>query len=389
MKKLVLGEHGKTYLCCPTCRRITRIPSDSGVSSLPSAFYVHHLFDIKNALEKVKEPQTAVCQKCTSSTKVACSYCLDCGEFICQVCTGVHSEWGSLKAHEVIPLSGFEEKVKELKALRKVTLKCQLHPGKVLELFCETCMELICHNCIVKKHKDHQYDLVDDVFEKNKDKLVKSLEPIETHIGEISEAIQGIGIRSKEVDDQLMAMKGEIERNVKHLVEVLQAQQNNSISQLTQLSREKLKNLTQQKDDLQATKGELDRCVSFVRESLSTNSKGEVLKLMKMFTKQIESLPCKDHSADSLLPCEPANLKFRASSDVEKACSCIGAVYLDVPSPEKCYATGSGLEVAVLSERTTVIIHSMNDDGIHATLQYKTYPVSSSVKAQASNQKAR
>ena len=50
--------------------------------------------------------------------------------------------------HEVIPLVGFEDKVKELKTLRKVTLSCSLHPGKELELYCETCMELICHNCM-------------------------------------------------------------------------------------------------------------------------------------------------------------------------------------------------------------------------------------------------
>ena len=40
--------------------------------------------------------------------------------------------------HEVIPLVGFEDKVKELKTLRKVTLNCSLHPGKELELYCET-----------------------------------------------------------------------------------------------------------------------------------------------------------------------------------------------------------------------------------------------------------
>ena len=63
--------------------------------------------------------------------------------------------------------------MKELKTLRKVTLNCSLHPGKELELYCEICMELICHNCTVKKHKDHQYDLVDEVFENKKDKLAK------------------------------------------------------------------------------------------------------------------------------------------------------------------------------------------------------------------------
>ena len=125
--------------------------------------------------------------------------------------------------------------MKELKTLRKVTLKCSLHPGKELELYCETCMELICHNCTVKKHKDHQYDIVDEIFEENKDRLIASLKPIENCITEIRKAVQDIDSRSEEVDKQLAAVKTEIEQKVTELVEILQTQQNNLTSKLQQL----------------------------------------------------------------------------------------------------------------------------------------------------------
>ena len=361
LRKLVQGEHGKWYIHCPTCRRLTPISPGGGVSSLPAAFYVHHFFEIKNALVKAKEPHQ--CEKCTTSTKVACSYCRDCGEYICEVCTGIHKEWDSFKAHEIFPLDeGFEDKVKELKTLRKVTLRCSLHPLKELELYCETCMELICHNCTVKKHKDHQYDIVDEVFEENKDKLIASLKPIEKRISKIRKAVQDVNSRSEEIDKQLAAVKMEIEQKVTQLVEILQAQRNNLTSKLQQLSREKQKNLSQQKNDLQATQSELERCVSFVSESLKTESKGEVLKVMKVITKQIEMMG-KDSSADMLLPCEHSNVKFRAGASIEAACKSIGMVYSEVASPSKCYATGSGLEVAVLGERTTIVFHSINDEG--------------------------
>ena len=362
LKKLVRGEHGKSYICCPTCRRLTHLPPGSDVSSLSAAFYIHHLFEIRDALVKVKGPKNIECEKCTKSIKVACSYCRECGEFICEVCAGIHNEWESLKTHELIPLADFEDKVKQLKTLRKVTLQCSLHPGKELELFCETCMEMICHNCTVKKHKEHQYDLVDDVYEKNKDKIAASLKPIETQSGKISKQIQEIDARSEEIEKQQAAVKGEIEQQVTQLIEILQAQRKDLVSEVSQMSQEKQKNLTIQRDDLKATQKELDRCVSFVTESLKTGSKGEVLKLMKMVTKQIETLS-KDVNENVLLPCEPANLKFRASTDVAVACKAIGMVYLEVPCPSKCYATGSGLEVAVQGERTTIVFHSVNEYG--------------------------
>ena len=82
-------------------------------------------------------------------------------------------------------------------------------------------------------------------------------------------------------------------------------------------------------------------------ESISTDSKGDVLKMMKIFTQQIETILGNDLGADVLLPCEPANLKFRASTNVAAACKSIGIVYSEVACPSKCYATGSGLEVVV------------------------------------------
>jgi tripartite motif-containing protein 2/3/tripartite motif-containing protein 71 len=361
LKKIIKGEQGKASLCCPTCRRLVPIAPGSDISSLPAAFHIHHLFEIKSALIKVKEPQTVKCQKCTKSTKIACSYCRDCGEFICEACTRIHEEWDSFKTHEVIPLTGFVDRVKELPTLKKVILNCSPHPGKEIELYCETCMELICHNCTVKKHKDHQYDLVDEVFEDKKDKFVASLKPIENRIAKIREAVQSINGRSEEIDKQLVAIKMEIEQKVTQLLEILQAQKNDLMSKLQQLHQEKQKNLTHQKDDLQATESDLARCVSFVSEALKTESKGEVLKVMKVVTKQIEVIS-KD-SSTSLLPCEPANLKFKASPGVESACKSIGIVCSEIACPSKCYATGSGLEVAVLGEKTTIVFHSVNDEG--------------------------
>ena len=362
LKGLVRGEHGQVYLRCPTCRRLTHLSPDGDLGSLQPAFYIHHLFDIKNALMKVKKPQSVVCQKCTKFTRVATSYCRDCGEFICDVCTGVHFEWKMFEKHEVIPLNAFEDKVKQLKALKKVTLYCSLHQGKELELYCETCMEPICHNCTVKKHKDHQYDLVDDVFDKNKDKLRASLKPVQKQIHVISKALQLIDTQSKEVDSQRATIEVEIEKGVMRLQELLKAQKAELISKLNQVSQQKQKNLTMQKEKLETTQGELHRCVSFVGESLKTGSKGEVLKMMKTVTRHIEVIR-KGFDPDELSPCEPVNLVFKASSNLTSDCKYIGEVYVEVASAKKCYAIGSGLEVAVQGERTTVVFHSIDNKG--------------------------
>ncbi len=53
---------------CPKCRRPTLLPP-TGASGLQAAFHVHHLFDIKDTLKKIKEPQKLACEKCTKTVE--------------------------------------------------------------------------------------------------------------------------------------------------------------------------------------------------------------------------------------------------------------------------------------------------------------------------------
>ena len=118
LQRLVIQDRqGQLSLCCPTCRQSTLLPPDSGVSGLQPAFYIHHLMEIQSALEKVKEPKEVLCGKCLKAPQTATSYCRDCGEFICAMCTTIHSQWGDFTEHEVVAIEQLEQKVKQLDAL--------------------------------------------------------------------------------------------------------------------------------------------------------------------------------------------------------------------------------------------------------------------------------
>ena len=56
-------------------------------------------------------------------------------------------------------------------------------------------------------------------------------------------------------------------------------------------------------------------------------------------------------------------LNFLLSSDLVQACQQFGEVILKQACPQNCYATGRGLEVAMLGEETTAILHAIDDKG--------------------------
>ena len=320
--------------------------------------------EIQSALEKVKEPKEVLCGKCLKAPQTATSYCRDCGEFICAMCTTIHSQWGDFSEHEIVAIEQFEQKVKQLDALKKVTLCCSSHKGMKLDLYCETCGELICMHCTVNKHcrPEHKYDLVGDTFERHKAEITASLEPVEKQLSVISKALEQFDLRSQELDDLQVAIEADIQQQIQRLQELLEARKAELISQLQQHIQTKKKNLAAQRDEVETVHTQLVSCLSFVRESLKTGSQGEVMKMKKTVVKQIKEMT-NNFKPDMLPPCESANVKLIPSSDLTQACQQFGKVYIQHTSPEKCYAVGKGLKVAEVSKKATAILHVVDDKG--------------------------
>ena len=131
------------------------------------------------------------------------------------------------------------------------------------------------------------------------------------------------------------------------------------------------KNLAAQKDEVETVQTQLVSCLSFVREGLRTGSQGEVMKMKKAVVKQIKDMT-DNFKPEALPPCEPANVKFAASSQLLPACQQFGKVYLQQVSPEKCYATGKDLEVAEPGERATAVLYVVDHQRNPCTTSVET-----------------
>jgi tripartite motif-containing protein 2/3/tripartite motif-containing protein 71 len=86
------------------------------------------------------------------------------------------------------------------------------------------------------------------------------------------------------------------------------------------------------------------------------------MKMKKAVVKQIKEM-IDNFKPDMLPPCEPANVKFKSSPELTQACQQFGRVFLQQIPPEKCYATGKGLEVAEPSERATAVLNIVDQKG--------------------------
>ena len=246
---------------------------------------------------------------------------------------------------------------------KKKVMLCSKHSTKELDLYCETCEELICRDCTVRIHRDHQYDLVTDAFQKHKDVLVTSLQPVEQQLDTVTKSLQQLDTQCQHITDQREALVGNMHKTIRQLQEALEARRTELIGQLDQITQKKLKTLAAQRDQIELVQTQLSSCLDFVKESLRTGSEGEILAMKKPVVKQVEEMTA-EFKTEILAPQEQADIRFSANTpELTQTCQQFGKVYTHPVSPERCCATGKGLEVATVGEQATAILHAIDADG--------------------------
>ena len=99
-------------------------------------------------------------------------------------------------------------------------------------------------------------------------------------------------------------------------------------------------------------------------ESLREANKDDAL-MMKINTVNTVKELTTPFQPDILKPSREVDIVFSALADLRSMCRDYGQVFVQgSPDPSKCHATGKGLEVAVVGETSTCILHAVNGGGM-------------------------
>ena len=355
LEPLVIQDHDGLSLQCPICRHSTKLPP-KGVAGLQSDFHVEHLFEIRDAFEKAKQPEKTRCEKCEGDN--ATGFCRDCAEFICDACTTVHRKWKQFKSHEIISLEEVQTEATDLVLPKKQVSYCPRHPESILKVFCETCSELICIDCTIGLHPrpEHCYNLVSDIFPKHKDEILASLQPVKQQLSTVIKALHSLEERVREIQEQKTTIEAAVHKEINLLQQLLEQRRTELISKLDHLTQLKLKTLATQRDQVELVQVKLSSCLDYVEGGLKTGTEGEVLAMKAPVLKRIKQITA-DFKLAALQPEEEANLELKASNkqDLQQACKEFG----DIPEII-VYAKGENLERGTVGEEAVVMVTTMS-----------------------------
>ena len=359
LQSLVRG--GRQSVTCPHCRQETAL-AVGGVADLQGAFYVHYLFDIQDVLQIVSSSDQPMCNKCKKYEAIG--FCRTCG-FVCQRCVETHQEWDDLSTHDIIDLETLTGDVNTLVPPLKKPLFCSKHPAKEADLYCDDCEELICRDCIVRVHRDHQYDLVPESFAKQEREIMSSVKPVEEQIAMLTRAVELVDAECAAVIEQKTAVVAEIHTTITHAQaqQALEERKTELVGVAEQLTQQKVKTLTAQRDQLELQIAQRRSCQDFVEESRRTCSQGAILRMKNALVKHIEELTG-SFKPETLTVAEQADLEFLHSlQELKKTWQQFVKVYCHPVCPEKCRASGEGMKVAMGGQAVSLCVEALDREG--------------------------
>ena len=313
-------EKVKQVISCPTCRRTAQVP-DKGLADLPTAFVINSFIEIQEQLKKlsVKGKQT-LCDNCSEGD--ATSYC---AIGFCEKCLAMHNGLKPNAAHQIVDVKDVVIIASQLLPVKEEAIMNCTNHNEPLKVFCETCQELICQICTIRRHKNHNYDVVSDTFPKHRQDIEKVLKLVVKKMVALQGALTDITRREEDVTKQRDDRIKEIRLHVQGIVKLVTQTGRQLEEEVNSVAKGKLHLLGQQKEEAELAMVQLKSCKEFVEKGLEVGSQQQILSEKKSMIEGMEVVSTQINP-DVFQPVEEANISFTGNKKLVESCTNIGVV---------------------------------------------------------------
>jgi len=285
-------EASKHELECPLCRGKFVLSTPRDVKELPSHFSAVRLVEIVRLQEQANSKKVIpICQNCNTG-EVATSSCRECAIFLCDFCEKAHRRFKATDMHNLLSMDelGKGSATDFPSILPEKVEMCAVHPIKPLELYCKCEDVLICRDCFIKKHKDHDYDVISDVVNGEKKVLSDALPGIQQLIDEVKGAINGVKNKQQDVKNRKEENLLKLDDAFHTLHAALDDRKRQLQKQITQDTEAKGKGLVVQEGELCFLLSQLKSCWSFIDDKLQRGVSKDVLAMKRSMLERRDKL---------------------------------------------------------------------------------------------------
>ena len=190
----------------------------------------------------------AHCVICTNPQALAEAFCQKCDKFACKSCVHMHILKAAFDSHKIVSIDQLLKiKAEELAPKNLTPSKCEVH-RELLKIFCFDCNKLICRDCTVKDHSDHNIEFNNVAADNKKKELMESLKPLREVEDSLSRALKEVSNTECEVETQGDYVANIIETSFEELHTILETCKQQLLEEAGRRVREKMEKLKGQFD---------------------------------------------------------------------------------------------------------------------------------------------
>lgn len=263
---------------CPVCRQ------ECWEMDMLDNFFVKDSAEVPSS---TVEKTSQVCMSCDDNTE-ATGYCVECVEFLCVTCIEAHQRVKFTRDHTIRQKEEMSPEAVGISTQKPVF--CDIHKQEPLKLFCETCDRLTCRDCQLLKHKDHNYQFLEDAYRNHRQYLENMTQQLQDKRKAIEDVSSCIGTGLQQVEENRKAVTNEIKKSICNLIMEINRKGKILVNQLEALTKDHELVLKKQQEDVNSLSRHLDHVISFTKWATASHSGTALLYCKRLILFQIHYL---------------------------------------------------------------------------------------------------
>ena len=275
---------------CPNCRATFILDPEKHVADMPRNHFICNMVKVAAVLDRrIGVPCS---HNCSQSYSVA--RCVNCEKFLCRECLTGHNNYRANNDHSVLTM----EELSKPENRKKINDKmyCNEHSGKKLKVYCETCNQLICRDCMDFKHvkQGHSCVLVKDVASNYKELLASNGKAMEDALSEGNVFLQRLAVTTQQLDRDVENAKTKIAQRkefvAKKVIEMLDQKAESLSKKLDEMHKGKRASLDRQAEETKLYVENIKTSVQLSKKLVDQGTEEEIISSQKMMLDNANNL---------------------------------------------------------------------------------------------------
>ena len=292
-------------ITCPQCKEVHKVPS-GGVDSFKTYFTINNLIELLHIHEVSScSREAGKVIQCESGLdeNPAIARCLSCSEYLCENCYAIHRRLKATRDHNMITLEKIKKSDKKL-GVQSVQRKqyCEEHDDEVLKLFCKTCNKVICRDCALVKHREHDYAFIREVRPETQEHLELLLKKVEEKEKEFQGHKAYIEELQRSNGNTLTSCLKEVNETCDKLIEAIEARRAYLIAELHSKHEAEEEQNKGEMNSIDLSLVRLSDSICFTRKVLDDGNDVELMTVGMQAKEALEGLSTMTWNKETIRP---------------------------------------------------------------------------------------